>query len=303
MAKFNVDKLLIQAQLVDKESKAIDFKSEFDPNLDHDVCEIIKDIAAIANSGGGAIIIGANDDGSYANNDITPILKIDPAKITDKMEKYTGIQFSDFEIMKIKRKKKTVAAMVIYPISTPLVFIKPGTYSIAHGKQKTAFSKGTVYFRHGAKSEPGNHNDLRKVIEREIEENRKGLFKNIRKVIYSPGRYNVSMLPPEVKFSEDKNAVPVRIVDDKNTPAYHLESPDTKYPYRQKELIDKVNEKLKGKVIINQYDILSIRRVYKINTSKQNLAALNIMKNLLIGLSDVLKKINPFLKKREKKII
>ena len=37
----------------------------------------------------------------------------------------------------------------------PLVFTRVGTSEIAHGRQKTVFSVGTVYFRHGAKSEPG----------------------------------------------------------------------------------------------------------------------------------------------------
>ena len=36
-------------------------------------------------------------------------------------------------------------------------------------KQKTAFSAGTVYFRHGAKSEPGTSEDLRASLERELD--------------------------------------------------------------------------------------------------------------------------------------
>ena len=50
----------------------------------------------------------------------------------------------------------------------PLVFARPGTYSVPGGKQKTAFAQGTVYFRHGAKSEPGTTEDLAHALDRRL---------------------------------------------------------------------------------------------------------------------------------------
>ncbi len=41
-----------------------------------------------------------------------------------------------------------------------MVFTRNGTDVTIKGKQKPAFVQGTVYFRHGAKSEPGNRDDL-----------------------------------------------------------------------------------------------------------------------------------------------
>jgi predicted HTH transcriptional regulator len=63
------NKLLERAITAQKESKHVDFKAEFDPNSRHDWCEIIKDIVAMANSGGGAILIGLKDDGKPSNFD------------------------------------------------------------------------------------------------------------------------------------------------------------------------------------------------------------------------------------------
>jgi len=37
----------------------------------------------------------------------------------------------------------------------PIVFTAHGRYGVAGGGQKSAFCQGAVYFRHGAKSEPG----------------------------------------------------------------------------------------------------------------------------------------------------
>ncbi|CAN5508248.1 hypothetical protein BH20VER3_BH20VER3_19370 [soil metagenome] len=53
----------------------------------------------MANSGGGTILIGVADDGqSAADSAALKILQTDPAKITDKIAKYTGVQFDSFTV-------------------------------------------------------------------------------------------------------------------------------------------------------------------------------------------------------------
>jgi len=47
-----------------RESKHLDFKRSFDSDSAADWCEVLKDIAAFANSGGGNILVGVNNDGS-----------------------------------------------------------------------------------------------------------------------------------------------------------------------------------------------------------------------------------------------
>jgi hypothetical protein len=118
------------------------------------------------------------------------------------------------------RDEHQIAILQISYASIPMIFIQPGTYDAGDGKQKTAFSKGSVYFRHGAKSKPGNSKDLRESIEREIERIKKSWFSNIRKVVSAPSTYKAVMLPPEVKECNSTSAHPIRIVDDPNAPAY-----------------------------------------------------------------------------------
>jgi hypothetical protein len=61
------------------ESASADFKSSFDPQSKQDWCELIKDIIAMSNSGGGLIIVGVDDDGNpLANMDVAPLLAVDP---------------------------------------------------------------------------------------------------------------------------------------------------------------------------------------------------------------------------------
>jgi len=262
------NEILERAKKVKRESKAIDFKEAFDVNSSQDWCEIIKDIVAMANSGGGVIFFCIKNDGTPSEFDVTRVLNTDPAAWTDKIAKYTGEQFSDFEIREVDKNGHKVAALAIFSVSIPMVFIKPGTYDIGGGKQQTAFGKGTIYFRHGAKSEPGNSDDIRKVIERELERIRKSWLGNIRKVVKAPVGYNVQVLPPEVIASSLPTATPIRIVDSPTAPPYRMVTPDCTHPHRQKEVVQRVNGQLEGKKIINAYDILCVRAVHKIDESK-----------------------------------
>ncbi len=261
------EKIIEKAKNAKRESKYIEFKDRFDIQSSQHWCEVIKDIVAISNSGGGCIVIGANNDGSPSGYDISDVLKLDPAIITDKIAKYTDLQFSDFEMEEIKKEGHKMAVLIIYPTKVPIIFTEPGTYNIGGGKQKTAFGKGTVYFRHGAKSEPGNYYDLEKAIERRIGEIKKFWLSGIKKVVTAPLGHIIQVLPPDVKASLSSTATPIRITDSKEAPAYRLETPDETHPYRQKEVIETVNERLKDKQI-NQYDMLCVRKVYKIDESR-----------------------------------
>jgi len=264
-----IKKIFEKAKNAKRESKQIEFKEKFDPTSDRDWCEIIKDIVAMANSGGGCILIGVKNNGMPSKIDLSEVEKLDPAQITDKIAKYTGEQFSDFEIEEFDKNGYKIIALLIGKASYPMVFIRAGTYQIEQGKQKTAFGKGTIYFRHGAKSEPGNSRDLEEFINRKLNEIKKNWFKNIRKIVNAPEDYKVFILPTKVRESSSPNAYPIRVVDDLKAPTYYKITPDDIYPYRQKEIVELINKKLNLKRKFNQYDVLCIRKVYNIDKKSE----------------------------------
>jgi len=77
-----------RAQQAKRESKGLDFKECFDPSSDADWAELVKDFMAMANTGGGVIVVGVCNDGSPAQEDVDPVLALDLAKITDKVERW-----------------------------------------------------------------------------------------------------------------------------------------------------------------------------------------------------------------------
>lgn len=246
------------------EGADVDFKSSFDMSAGG-WCELVKDIVALANSGGGAIMFGVNDDGSLATADIEAICGVDPAVITDKVKKYTGQHFASFRLRRCVRAGQSVAVLQIDGVSMPMVFTAPGTYDTGGGKQKTAFSVGTVYFRHGAKSEPGNTDDLRGALERELSRIKSSWLDGIKKVVTAPVGATVNVLPAEVKLTDTEEAMRVRLVNDEGAPTLKAASTDVLYPYRQKELVMQVNKLLAGALAINARDIQCVRKAHQID--------------------------------------
>jgi hypothetical protein len=257
-----------------RESRAIEFKEEFDPANVQQSLEFLKDIVAIANSGGGALAIGINNGGEGCKTDVKRVLNHDHAKYCDLIKKYTMQDFCDFEVIEAKKDGHSVAIFLINPPDAPLVFEKPGTYAIENNKQRTAFSQGTVYFRHGAKSETGTTDDLSKFIQQRVREMRTEVFKGMRRVTEAPRGAQLHVVP---KGSEIEivprgttapslaSAVPVRLTSDPSAPSITVVDRHSIFPYRQKELIVRLREALPDGPIPNTYDMLAINRIYHIS--------------------------------------
>lgn len=226
----------------------------------------------MANSGGGVLLIGLDNKGIPTGFDSQPVLNIDEAVVTDKIHKYTGVQFDGFSISEETKNGNRLAAFLVEGVSIPIVFTKPGTYPVSNTKQKTSFSAGTVYFRHGAKSEPGNTSDLRKIIERQLEAIRQSWLQGVRKVVTAPPGSQIYTFPSgvDVRESASSDARAIRIVDDPDAPAYRKLDYDLTHPFRQQNAVAEINRGLAGKTIVNSFDIQCINRVYDMR-NKDNL--------------------------------
>jgi hypothetical protein len=217
--------LIEKALAAKRESKHIEFKEGFDPSSGHDWCESIKDIVALANSGGGILIFGLTSRGAPIERPIG-IAGTDPADISNRLRNYVGSVELLFEIVELAKEGHQLIGLLIQPAPLPIVFVKPGTYADGKGGQKTAFSQGTIYFRHGAKSEPGSSDDVREVFERQLESVRRAWTKSVRRVIEAPPGiqlvpvatvtrgHNVA-LASQIQIVKDREAVPVRLTRDK----------------------------------------------------------------------------------------
>lgn len=216
-----MSEIIYKALRATRESKYIEFKRAFDTTSPGEWCEIIKDIVALANSGGGILVFGLDSNGKPTGEPLDSIAREDPANILDKVSKYIEAPSFEIESHELKKHKHTLHALVISGSSIPHIFQKPGSYDVGGGKQKTAFGVGTIYFRHGAKSEHGNSHDLRTFVERQLNLSRKAWVKGLRQVVQAPSDSEIVAIPrasiptvKSVRATKDLKAQPVLLTRD-----------------------------------------------------------------------------------------
>jgi hypothetical protein len=246
------------------ETTDVEFKSAFNSSDKGEFLEIIKDVLAMANSGGGIILFGLLNDGSPSGAEMKGIATLDPAKVTDLIYKYTDCQFQNFELRRSHKNGDEVWAIIVDSASSPIVFSQTGNYADPSGKQKNAFTGGTVYFRHGAKSEPGNSEDLRQFIERRLESIRHEWLDGISKIVEAPSGSLVQIMPPGTVTA---SSTPVRLTTSPTAPSLPVGAIDQGWPHRQKDVVVEVNRALAGKKVINSAHILYVRRAHNIETN------------------------------------
>jgi hypothetical protein len=245
----------------------------------------------MANSGGGSIVVGVADDGSLSGFDVQGLLAVDPADVTNRIYGYTDQHFAAFEIVERFRFGQSVVVFGIGASRIPIVFTAHGGYGIPGG-QKTAFVRGSVYFRHGAKSEPGTTDDLRLALERELELVKGFWLDGIGKVMAAPNGSTVQIVQqdltlrdaPEaaaVRLTKDEDApslnvgnvalrdVPeataIRLTTDENAPTLSVMQADKLYPFRQKELVKQLAGRLGGQATVSPHDLQCVRKVFGVD--------------------------------------
>jgi len=248
-----------------RESRVVEFKETFNPDSDQDWCEVIKDIVAIANTGGGVIVFGIKNDLTLSEIDFKKILRMDSANITNKIYKYTNTSFHDFELEEVVILSHSLPALIIYESLVPMVFCRVGSYRVDEKTQKTAFSQGTLYFRHGAKSEPCNAEDMSEVIARNLKHVKNSWLGDIKKVVSAPLGSKVEILPSSVTSTIDPTAFPIRITTDESAPGYRLEDPNKTHPNRAKEVVALLS---KQDIKLTSVQLGYVRKEYKIDETR-----------------------------------
>ena len=107
-----------------RESRSVEFKEQFAPSDARQCLEVLKDIIAIANSGGGTLAVGIDNAGMPSGADVKPVLDYDHAKYCDLVRKYTQQNFCEFEIIEAEKDGRTIAIFLINAPDYPPCFRK-----------------------------------------------------------------------------------------------------------------------------------------------------------------------------------
>jgi hypothetical protein len=236
----DANRFLKRAAEASRSSKRVELKE----STDVDPVELVRDLAAMANAGGGVIVVPGGG--------------LDEELLHEQVGEYAEPEFEGFELHEITRAGRPATAIVVEGVTnTPLVFVRQGRFG-----SQIAFTRGGLYFRHGAKSEPATGADVADFIKRQLDATRTQWLSNIRAVMHAPGGAEVAVVETAERDEEGRPTL-IRLTTDPHAPLYGQVDPDHSHPYRQKEVIREVNARLDGEGV-NAFDVLSVRRVHAV---------------------------------------
>jgi hypothetical protein len=229
-----------------RESKRVAFAHEFDAAREGDWIELLTDVVALANSGGGVVVVDESD--------------LVREELRVRLERYAAPNFDRFELHSIRRAGVPMTAIVVEDVEgVPLIFTQDGRYG-----DRLAFTRGGLFFRHGAKSEPATGEDVRNFISRQLDSTREQWLSNIRAVMHAPGGAEIAVVEAAERDEEGRPTL-IRLTTDPTAPLYGQIDPDLSHPFRQKEVVREVNARLDSRRQVNAFDILSVRRINEIS--------------------------------------
>jgi len=247
------EKLIKEAEEATTESSRLDFKRTVEDSK-YGQCSIIKDIIAMANSGGGILVFGCDDNGNPTDDDVPPLLLKDQSELTNQIEKYTSRLFPEINFVTITKNGISLKAITIDAVDYPIVFTKDSVPKTVRNKPHFEFKKGEIYYRHGTKSEPGNSFDIRHSIDLVLEKQRKEWLSDIAKVVEAPVGSTIKI----VQTNDEANAsiADVRITNDPTAQGFRIDY-DERFPYIQRDVVEQVNNETNAE--IKSYDITALR--------------------------------------------
>ena len=238
-------------------------RASFDPSDEEQWCELVRDLIAMANTDGGALVLGLDAHGSAVGLEPAVFHALDRESVIARVRAHTRYDFPELSLRRCEKDGKALLAFVLQRAPVPIPFTSILDCGGGRGRRAATISPGAVYVRRGGRSSPAEREDLASAIRRRIEEERAAWRKRLRDVIRIPASVRISAGVGDVHQVTDPGAPAIRLVDEPDAPAYRLENPDAVYPYRQKELIARLRELLPEGTKVTAHTLLTINWAHR----------------------------------------
>lgn len=220
------------------EDAAFERKSTLDLDQPKDRVRLVKEIAAMANSGGGVIVIGAEDDGTEVGIHEDLAKQLDPARIGDLLDRFLRPDRLEVKLRdRVLPNGKVVVEVVVPPVADPpLVLCRPGNYE-QDGKQDVLFPAQAVFVRRNTRAEPARREDYRQWRHEAIERARAEIIERLAMVVEAPSDARVRVVSGEDVKDEPSFLLSRSAEIFESRPERLLSGPDLLYLWRHRDTL------------------------------------------------------------------
>jgi hypothetical protein len=231
-----------------RQSAKVSFLPSLDVDEPTDWQALAREVAALANSGGGAVVVGVDPRGATSGWDAAPLLHLAAATVADRLREWVdGDGLAAVDVVEGERSGASVAVVTVPAAgASPLVV------------------GGAVPVRHGARTEPARAVDLQRIVSREVRRVRREWLADVNRITHAPPGSQVVVQAAAEPAPVTIVGEEFRVVDDPKAPAVGRTDFDRTHPFREVEVVRLVNEAL-GTGTVGHYDVQCVRRVYDVD--------------------------------------
>ena len=169
------------------EGPRLDYKVDFDFKSHKAKLELVKDILALANTGGGSIVFG-HDEVKKVGITKETVQALDSAKVAEWVRNYSSpapIHLSH-KIQKLS-KDKFILTLTVTASAFPLIISKQGFWKGANRKSdRPVFEVGDAWVRRSTRTERANYEDFRQWIIKSREAERSSILDRLTTLVNLP---------------------------------------------------------------------------------------------------------------------
>ena len=226
------------------ESKLKDYKIAFAPNDAKARVDLVKNLVAMANAGGGQIIFGRNETETPGLDDAT-CTALDSARLDDFVRKYivpAPMEIShDIQVMDNGR---FVLTLTVAAARYPIVMARKGDWKgMDSRKDSSIFLKGDIWTRHSSKTERVHFEDLRQWVERAKRDERERILSRITHLANLPEGTEIQVVPSgQQPIDSPKRLLEYAAMRHEYDPSHLLTSSDLVHLFVNRNTLGRFNE-------------------------------------------------------------
>ncbi len=169
---------------------------------------VVKAIISFANTAGGFILFGVDNDGKVIGLTKEEVREFDPAKVTELVNSCITPDITEFNLYFFTQNKKRIAVLHVPPSKLMPHVTTKEVFEQVHGQKRVVFlARYALYCRYGAKSDIARPADYERILTRRTNFLREELLRRFKEVTISK--------PTILGRSREGSNIVVRVAKDK----------------------------------------------------------------------------------------
>jgi len=226
---------------MDGESRYQDYKLMFDLDDQKAKVDLVKNLVAMANVGGGRIMFG-RDETDFPGIDEATCQALDSARLSDLVTRYIKPATIELSVQIQRLDGRYILTINVESTKYPIVMSRKGDWSGMPSKKPPLFREGDIWIRHGSKTERITYEDMRAWIEQARQEEKDRILSRITHLVDLPEGAEIQVVSDtQQPIDSPQRLLEYATVRHEYDPSHLLSSSDLAYLFVNRHALEDIS--------------------------------------------------------------